>query len=194
MAYPTYTGEEVEAFWKTASDNSTAIKAITDALPDAGALTNITNKVNDLFAHTASGARWMGASAGPAAPGLATSLLPWTATAHDDPSTFGTMIEVFDGTEDFDYPSTPTAFHPHKILFVDIDTDDTVWKLRFANSGYNGSTHTYANMAAAVTASKYTDLVVQINNANRPAIAVDFHAGLATVGSKLWVQVMMKMR
>ena len=77
MAYPTYTGTELEAIWTDTQD-----------------------KVDDLFTHSASGTRWMGSSAG-ASPGLETSITPWVITADTTANTFGVAVEIFDGDEDF---------------------------------------------------------------------------------------------
>ena len=148
----------------------------------------IQTDVNDLLSHIASGARWLGSTAG-ASPGLCTSLTPWVLTSSATGGTFGTAAEIFDGAEDFCFPQTSDHFHPHKVFVTAASVDDHLWKLRFANSGFNGTDHTYADMAAAVAAKKYTEVVMQIDNTRRPSTSLDFHSGIATTGSKLWCQV-----
>ena len=176
MAYPNYTGLELEALWQTTKDSTDAIA-------------NITSKVDDIFAHNASGGRWYGASAGPVAPGLDTSLVSWEVTAGAVAGTYGTAIAIFDGTETFDFPTTPVQFHIHELLITDVGTDSLVWKLRFANSNWDGSAHTYATMAEAVTAKKYTDFTVQVDKDKEPATSIEFQSGLANVGSIVWCQI-----
>lgn len=142
--------------------------------------------------HFHGGSRWFGATgAGGVAPGLQTSLLPFKAVSNAVASTFGTAILILDGTEDFiKSEGTPLYFDPHELFVVNVEESNAIWKVRFANSQWTGTADTYANMAAAVAAKKYTDMVIKVDDTKSDAAAIMFMSGRIRVGSKLWCQVM----
>ncbi len=155
-----------------------------------GESNSLAYKVHEIEQHLHSGGRWLGATdAGGVAPGLLTSLLPFIVTSNASANTYGTAILVLDGTEDYDFSFTPVKIDPHMILIQEAEATAT-WKLRFANSGWDGSADTYADMAAAVAANKYTEIVIRIDSTKASAVALPIQTARMTVGSKLWVQVM----
>lgn len=150
---------------------------------------DILSEVEIVESHLHSGSRYFGSTAG-SAPAILTSLAPWSVIASADAATFGNAVEIFDGTENFDYPFTVAYFDPHQLFITSVGSDGTNWKLRFANSGWNGAAHTYANMAEAVAAHRYTELLVQVDNTKTDSLPIPFNGGRVRAGSKLWCQVM----
>lgn len=151
-----------------------------------GSIAQVLHEMNE---HMEGAARWLGASAGNVGPGLITSLTPFILTSDATALTYGAAVVIFTGAEDYDLPFTPAAVHPHLLSLKDVSNDGT-YKIRFANSGWDGTADTYATMALAVAAKKYTEVEVVIADDKKPATAVDVHTGKMTVGSTLWAQVM----
>ena len=147
--------------------------------------------VDDILNHLNSGARCMGSTAG-ASPGLTSSLVAWTIVSGDADSKYGAAKEVFNGAEDFDLPVVMDEVHPHEVLVVTTSSDNQIWKLQFANSGYNSITeaHTYASMAEAISAKKYTEATLNFDSRKTNTIPLTFQSGKMKVGSKLWVRLM----
>jgi hypothetical protein len=152
-------------------------------------ITSIIEDVTEIERHLHGGARWFGASPGPAAPGLLTSLLPWRATSNATAGLFGTAIELFNGAENFDISTSVLYFDPHQLFITAVEAVGT-YKVRFAYSQYDGvSAHTYANMAAAVAAKKYTEVVFRTDDTKTDSTPIEVMSGRISAGSKLWCQV-----
>ena len=143
--------------------------------------------------HFHGGARWFGATAAPpgggVGPGLISSLNPFRVTANALAMTFGNAIVVLDGTEDFQKADYVALYDPHQIFITNVQATGT-YKIRFANSQWNGTVHAYANMAEAVVANKYTEIVIKTDNTNSEATPLDCMSGRIRYGSILWAQVM----
>ena len=138
-----------------------------------------------IILHNESGERALGSTAG-SSPGLLTSITPWVIVTSATANEYGVVKEVFNGAEDYDLPFTPTKIHPHAVMIVTNNSDGKLWKFQFANSSYNGSTHDYADMAAAIAAVKYTTAIVKFETRKSTTTALDFRGGRMTKGSKLW--------
>jgi hypothetical protein len=157
----------------------------------AGTPGSLAYKVDEIEHHFHGPARWLGATAAAGVgPGLITSLLPFKTIASGTAQTYGTAMVVFDGTEDFDLPYTCFKFDPHMVLIVSTGASNMTWKFRVASSAWNGSSHTYANMAAAVAAKQYTTLEVRIDDRNAVDKPLAFMSSRVRVGSIIWCQVM----
>jgi hypothetical protein len=148
-------------------------------------------KVDEIEHHFHGPARWLGATAtAGVGPGLITSLLTFKTVASDTVMTFGDAMVVFDGTEDFDLPYTCFKFDPHYVLISECGISDKLWRFRVASSKWNGSAHTYANMAAAVAAKEYTCLEVRIDDRRAVQVGIPAMSSRVRVGSIIWAQVM----
>jgi len=156
----------------------------------SGVSNSLAYRVEEIEKHLHSSGRCFGATGAPGVgPGLLTSLLPFKAVTSATASTYGSSIVVFNGTEDFDLTFTPVYTDPHKILVTDV-SDSGIWKLRMANSGWNGSANTYATMAEAVTANKYSEFIIKVDSTKADAVALSVQTGRMRIGSTLWAQVM----
>jgi len=155
-----------------------------------GTENSLAYKVHEIEKHLHSGGRWWGSNDGDGDSPAAQGLLPFKVIASDTQYTFGTVVEIFAGSENWNYGETITKFDPHEIFVVEVGKAPLVWKLRLANSGWNGSAHTYADMAAAVTAGKYSDVLFKIDATNFDAYPFTFQSGRINIGSKVWCQVM----
>ena len=142
----------------------------------------------EIKTHLNSAGRWFGASAGGASPGLLTSITPWVLTSGAI-GVYGAAVEVLSGGEDCDLPFTPSFFEPHLINVTDV-SDDGIYKVRIASSLWDGEDHTYATMADAITANKYTEFVRSFDSTRSPSTAIPLQTGITTKGSKLWMQVL----
>lgn len=154
----------------------------------SGTNNSLAYKVNEIERHLHSAGRWFGSTAG-VAPGLVTSLTPFEVTSDATAETYGTAVEVLDGTEDFDLPYTPVNMDPHRIFITGV-TSSGIYKIRLANSKYTGSVDTYANMAAAVAAGQYTEFLLKVDSTKADAISAPVQTGQMMTGSTLWAQVM----
>lgn len=155
----------------------------------AGESNSLAYKVHEIERHLHSSGRWFGCTAAGAGPGLITSLAPFEITSDATALTYGTAVEILDGAEDFDIPYTPVNMDPHRI-FIEGVTASGIYKIRIANSKWNGTADTYANMAAAVTANQYTEFLLKVDSTRDDAISAPVQTGRMPVGSKLWAQVM----
>lgn len=143
-------------------------------------------KVNEIEKHLHSAGRFFGYSGTPNATASLASLTPWTlATGTGD---YGTPVQLFLGDEDFDLPFTVVRYDPHRLLISDASVNAT-YKIRIANSLWNGSTHTYASMAESVAANRYTESIVHIVDLKKPSTSIPVQTGRPVYGSKLWAQV-----
>lgn len=156
-----------------------------------GAADSLAYKITEIERHFHSGGRWFGATAAAGVgPGLLTSLLPFKVIASDTQYTYGDAIVVLDGTEGYDSPLTAVKQDPHRIFVTAAGKSALIWKVRFANSQWNGAGHTYANIGEAVTAKKYSEFLIKIDNTKSDATSVKVQTGRLNVGSILWAQVM----
>ena len=155
----------------------------------AGVSDSLGYKVHEIEMHLHSAGRWFGCTAAGAGPGLITSLTPFEVTSSASALTYGTAVEIFDGTEDFDLHYTPTHTDPHRI-FISGVTATGIYKIRLANSQWTGSADTYATMADAITANKYTEFLLKVDSTKADAISAPVQTGRMMVGSTLWAQVM----
>ena len=156
----------------------------TDGL--SGVYDSLAYRVHEIETHVHSAGRFFGYSGTPNATALLSSLTPWNLVAGT--GAYGTAVQILNGDEDFDLPTTPVYFDPHRLLVVDASSDG-YYKIRFANSGWNGSTHTFANMAAAVAANRYSESFINIIDSKKDAASIPIQTGRARYGSKLWAQV-----
>lgn len=143
-------------------------------------------KVHEIEGHLHSAGRFFGYSGTPNATALLTSITPWNLVSGT--GDYGTAVQIFLGDEDFDLPFTPYKFDPHRLFAIDVSAD-AIYKIRIANSQWTGSAHTYATMASAVTANKYTESILQITSTKEPAASIPVQTGRAVYGSKVWAQV-----
>lgn len=182
-----------------------AIKAVTDLLPDSGALTSISDETDKIDIAAADGLagvdnslgymikeierhfhnreRWWGALAGPNETNAIESNVtrPFAATSGAD--TWGTAIPIC-GTADAPTPTPDDAkFDCHRVEVTDLDDDTTPWKIRIIwGSGTSGD---------AITAGQWTEFPVMTNAVpgNRAgASPVDVIMRRVDTGTKLWAQ------
>jgi len=181
-----------------------AIKAVTDNLPDSGALTSIsdeTDKIDLAAADGLAGAdnslaymgkelerhfhnreRWWGATGAPDETNAiaATVTVPFVATSGNN--TWGTAIPIC-GTADNPVLATDVKFDCHRIFVTDLDDDTTPWRIRIIwGSGTS---------ADAITAGQWTEMMVMTNAVpgNRAgASPVDVIMRRVDVGTKVWAQ------
>ena len=143
-------------------------------------------RVHEIEGHLHSAGRFFGYSGTPNDTAIIDSLTPWVLTTGT--GDYGTAIQLFDGNEDFVLPYTPVKFDPHRLFVVDA-SDDGLYKIRIANSQWNGTSHTYASMAEAVAAKKFSESIIDIADDKKPEASVPVQTGRATCGSKVWAQV-----
>jgi len=146
---------------------------------------DVERNTEEIILHSSTGSRWLGSTAGNS-PALLGSITPWVIVSNGTINTYGTVKEMFNGAEVYAYPYVPTKIHIHKLLIVTTSKDEILWKLQFANSFYDGENHTYANMADAVAAGKYTTAMINFENKKSNTVSLDFQGGKISVGSKLW--------
>lgn len=150
-------------------------------------ISEISADIEQLICHNSCGSRWFGSSIG-ASPGLLTSITPWVITTSATSNEYGSALELFSGAENYALPFIPTKIHPHKVLVVTNNSDGKLWKFQFASSKYNGTDHTYADMATAVLAGEYTTAIVKFEAKKSTTVSLDFLGGRMNAGSKLWVR------
>lgn len=182
----------------------TAIKAVTDLLPNDGALTDISDetekidsavtdglagtsnslayRVHEIEKHVHSRGRWWGATGAPDETNAiaATVTVPFAATSGNDD--WGTAIPVC-GTGDTPVPTGLVKFDAHRLLITDLDDDTTPWRIRFI---YGTGTS-----AAAITAGQWSEEMIQSNAVpgNRAGgTPLDFQMPRIDVGTKMWAQ------
>jgi len=155
-----------------------------------GVSNSLAYKVHEIEKHLHSGGRWWGSNDAVGDSPAEQGLLPFIVVASDTVATFGDAVEIMDGTEDWEYGEIIAKFDPHEIFITEIGKAPLVWKMRVANSAWNGTTHTYANMAEAVAANKFSDVLFKIDATNFDGFPFAFQSGRINIGSKLWCQVM----
>jgi hypothetical protein len=154
-----------------------------------GVSNSLSYKVNEIERHLHSSGRWFGSTANGAGPGLTTSLSSFEVTSNVIAETYGIVTEIFDGTEECDSSYTVLFTDPHRIFITGV-TVSGIYKIRFANSQYDGTSHMYADMSAAVSAKIYTEFLLKVDSTKADAISAPVQTGRMRIGSKLWAQVM----
>lgn len=154
----------------------------------SGVSNSLGYKMAEIVRHNHSAGRWFGSTAG-VAPGLVTSLTAFDVTSSATALTYGVAVEILDGTEDYDITFTPEYIDPHRI-FITEATASGIYKIRIANSNWTGTADTYATMAEAVTANKYSEFLMKIDSTKTDAISAPVQTGRMVVGSTMWAQVM----
>lgn len=157
-----------------------AIKAVTDLLPDAGALTVIAHDTSENEHHIHSPLRWWGALG---APGEGNAIeanvsRPFVAVSGNDD--WGVVIPIC-GAADVPSLATDTMFDVHEILVVDTD-HATPYRLRLI---YGTGTS-----AAAIGAGQWTELMfITATGPFAAGATVIIRMPSLDVGTKLWAQV-----
>ena len=182
----------------------TAIKAVTDAIPDAGALTSISDETDKIDGAAVDGLagvedsvgyllgeierhfhgteRWWGATGAPDETNAiaATVTVPFVVTSGDN--TWGAAIPIC-GTGDNPVLATDDKFDLHRILVTDLDDDTTPWRFRVIwGTGTSGD---------AITAGQYSETMSMTNAVpgNRAGGSpVDIMMRRVDVGAKCWAQ------
>ena len=197
-------GDVVQSIATETADVSD-IKAVTDALPDNGALTSISDETDKIDSAAADGLagvsnslsygikelerhfhnreRWWGATGAPDETNAiaATVTVPFVAISGAD--TGGTAIPIC-GTADEPVPSPDNVkFDIHRVMVTDLDDDTTPWRLRIIyGTGTSGD---------AITAGQWTEIMVMTNAVpgNRAGGSpVDVIMRRVDVGAKCWAQ------
>lgn len=184
----------------------TAIKAVTDVLPDAGVLSSISDEtdkidqaaidgltgtadsvgylLNEIERHFHNRERWWGAVAVPDETNAceANVTRPFVATSGND--TWGTAIPVCGTADDMTPGDGDTVFDLHRLLITDLDDQTDPWRIRIIwGTGTSGD---------AITAEQWTEMMVQSNAVpgNRAgAQPLDVIMRREDVGTKIWAQV-----
>ena len=167
------------------------IKAVTDSIPDAGAMTSIAqeatledvaDEVEEIDQHVHNVERWWGSNGAATETNAiaATVTVPFAATSGND--TWGAAIPIC-GTADNPVLTDQTEFDPHNVLVVDLDDQTDAWRLRLIwGTGTSGD---------AITAEQWSEIMV-ISNAvpgNRAGgMPSDKRIPPIAVGSKMWAQ------
>lgn len=163
----------------------TAIKAVTDLLPDAGALSDlaaIRAVVDEIDQHNHNIERWWGAVAVPGEINAIEANVNRPFQATSGANTWGAAIPIC-GSADNPVLTTQTEFDAHRVLVVDLDNQTDMWRLRIIwGTGTS---------AAAISADQWSEVPV-ISNAtpgNRAGgVPVAVRMPPIAVGTKLWAQ------
>lgn len=187
-------GHVVKAIQTTQTSDSsdiTAIKAVTDVLPDAGALTSIAQEstledveaeVGEIDQHNHNVERWWGAVAVPDETNAIEVNVNRPFVAISGANTWGAAIPI-KGSADNPVLSGMTSFDAHRIMVTDLDDDTTPWRLRIIfGTGTSGD---------AITAGQWSEIMVMTNAVpgNRAgASPVDIRMPPCSMATKLWAQ------
>jgi len=182
----------------------TDIKAVTDALPDAGVLTSISDetdkidgavtdglagtnnslayRVHEIEKHFHSRERWWGAVAVPDETNAidANVTRPYQATSGNDD--WGAAIPII-GTGDVPVPAGLVKFDLHRLLITSLDDETDPWRIRIIY----GTT----NSAAAIAAGDWSEMMVEANAVpgNRAGrTPLELQMPRQDVGTKCWAQ------
>jgi len=183
----------------------TAIMAVTDLLPDAGALTSIldeTNKIDEaatdglsgtsnslayrveeIEKHLHSRGRFWGALAAPDETNAIEANVDRPFVAVSGNNTWGAAIPIC-GTDDVPIPSGLVSFDAHRLLVVDLDDDTTPWRIRFIFGT--------GTSAAAISAEQWSEEMIESNAVpgNRAGgVPLNFQMMRIDIGVKMWCQV-----
>ena len=180
----------------------TAIMAVTDELPDAGALTSISDetdkidgaavdglagvanslayKVQEIEKHFHNRGRFWGATGAPDETNAIAATVTVPFVAVSGANTWGTAIPIL-GTADNPALATDAKFDAHLILVTDTD-HATPYRLRII---YGTGTS-----ADAITAGQWTEkMFITATGPFSSGVPVSVIMPRVDVGSKLWVQV-----
>lgn len=169
--------------------NVDAIKAVTDLIPDAGAMTSIAQEatledveteVEEIDGHIHNVTRTWGATGAPTETNAiaATVTVPFVAASGND--TWGIAIPIC-GTGDMPVHTGATEFDPHEIFVVDTD-HATTYRMRFI---YGTGTS-----AAAIAAEQWSELpFITATGPFSSGTDEEHRMPVLTVGTKLWAQV-----
>ena len=180
----------------------TAIMAVTDAIPDAGALTSISNetdkidgattdglagtanslayRVHEIEKHFHNRGRFWGATGAPDETNAIAATVTVPFVAVSGANTWGTAIPIL-GTADNPVLATDTKFDAHLILVTDTD-HATPYRFRII---YGTGTS-----ADAITAGQWTEkMFITATGPFSSGVPVSVIMPRVDVGSKLWVQV-----
>jgi len=182
-----------------------AIKVVTDAIPDGGALTSISAETDKIDAAAVDGLggtedslayhvgeierhfhnreRWWGAVGAPDETNAiaATVTVPFVAISGAD--TWGTAIAICGTADDPTPDDGDTKFDIHRLMVTDLDDEVDPWRVRII-----WGTGTSAD---AITAKQWTEIMVQSNAVpgNRAGgQPIDVIMRRVDVGTKLWFQ------
>ena len=168
-----------------------AIMAVTDLIPDAGAMTSIAQEstledveaeVEEIEQHFHNVERWWGALADPDETNAIEANVdrPFAATSGND--AWGAAIPI-KGSADNPILSGMTTFDPHRLIVTDLDDDTTPWRIRII---YGTGTS-----ADAITAGQWTEMMVVTNAVpgNRAGgVPVEVRMPPCPIATKLWAQ------
>jgi len=187
------------------SSDIAAIKAVTDNLPDAGALTSISNetdkidsaatdglggtsnslayRANEIERHLHNVERWWGALAAPDETNAIEANVdrPFVAISGNDD--WGAAIPIC-GTDDNPVLGTDAKFDCHRIEVTDLDDDTSPWRVRII-----WGTGTSAD---AIAAGQWTEVMVTTNavpGSRAGGSPVDIIMRRENIGVKIWAQV-----
>jgi hypothetical protein len=127
--------------------------------------------------------RWFGASGGQIGPGLQTSLLGYRVTTGAVAGTFGTPVQIFNGSET---PAQPGMhfFDFRRIQTINAQNANKTYRLRMAYN-LNGE----ASYAAAVANNNFSDLCFTLTNNAAQAFPFEFWCPRLSSGTQIWVAI-----
>ena len=183
-------GDVVQSI-QTDTGDIAAVKAVTDAIPDAGAMTSIAQEatladveeeVVEIDDHIHNVARAWGALGG-GGPDETNAILqtvtsPFVAVSGND--TWGVAIPIC-GTADTPVHTGATHFDPHQVLVTDTD-HATPYLLRFIyGAGTSGD---------AIAAEQCSEIMfITATGPFSAGVEEDVKMPVLTIGTKLWAQV-----
>ena len=146
----------------------------------AGTLRSLAWFVQKIENHMHNRERWYGISADQSANDWAADrLVPFQATSGNN--VYGDEIKVV-GTDDTPFTTGQGRWDPHRILIVQVSSDDE-YKLRFT-----WGTGTFAD---ALAAGQFAEVMVKFDATNpqqSAGVPIDFQLPGQAVGVKLWAQ------
>ena len=186
------------------SADITAIKAVTDVIPDAGVMSSISDetdkidgaatdglagvsnslayRVQELERHFHNVERWWGALAAPDETNAIEANVTRPFVAASGNNTWGVAIPIL-GTDDNPVLATDAKFDIHRLLITSLDDETDAWRVRII-----WGTGTSAD---AIAAGQWTEIMVQSNAVpgNRAGgQPIDVIMRREDVGVKLWFQ------
>jgi hypothetical protein len=187
---------------ETATGDIASVKAVTDALPDAGALTSISDetdkidgaatdglvgtsnslayRVHEIEKHVHSRGRFWGATGAPDETNAIAATVTVPFVAVSGANTWGTAIPIC-GTADQPVPAGEVKFDAHLLLVVDTD-HATPYRIRII---YGTGTS-----ADAITAGQWSEtMFITATGPFSSGVPVAINMLRVNVGWKCWVQV-----
>lgn len=159
-----------------------AIKAVTDNLPDSGALTHLTEEVEEICQHFHNIERWWGAVAAPDETNAIEANVNRPFQATSGANTWGAAIPIC-GTADNPVLTGQVEFDAHRLLIVDIDSETDEWRLRIIWGD--------GTSADAITAGQWSEIPIIANAipGNRAGgVPMPIRMLPVAIGTKLWAQ------